>query len=96
MGGGIFTQGVSSLSESKSGVQVGVWQDTSLSAPSKSLLKPAPAAWVGLQTGIAWSASTRFPRRSIGLGGMGSRGWHPQCPPGTKSGFLHVYKLPPW
>ena len=38
--------------------------------------------WPGLACRPAsQSASTRFPRRSIGWGGKGSRGWHPHAPP---------------
>ena len=77
MGGEIFTQGVSSLSES--GLKLG----SGRIPPCACLLR---ACWnLCLQPGLAcrlasWRASTRFPRRSIGLGSKGSRGWH-SCAP---------------
>ena len=80
MGGGIFTWGVSSSSESESGLKLG----SGRIPPCVHLLR---ACWnLHLQPGLAcrlalWSASTKCPRRSIGLGGRGSRGWHPHAPP---------------
>ena len=80
MGGGIFTQGISSSSESKSGLRLGSGR-----IPPCACLCRAHwnlHLWPGLACRLtSWSASTRFPRRSIGSGGKGSRGWHPHAPP---------------
>ena len=50
MGGGIFTRGVSSSSESWFKSESG--RDTSWCVPSQGLLEPMSAARVGLQAGI--------------------------------------------
>ena len=80
MGGGIFTRGVSSSSESESGLKLG----SGKIPPCVCLLRACwnLCLWPGLACRLpSWSASTRFPRRSIGPGGKGSRGWHPCAPP---------------
>ena len=80
MGGGIFTRGVSSSSESKSGFMLG----SGRIPPCAHLLRTCwnLYLWSGLAYRLAsQSASTIFPRRSTGLGGKGSRGWHPCAPP---------------
>ena len=78
MGEGIFTWGV--LSSSESGLKLG----SGRIPPCVHLLRACwnLCLWPVLACRLAsWSASTRFPRRSIGSGGRGSRGWHPHAPP---------------
>ena len=79
MGGGIFTQGVSSSSES--GLKLGSGRIPPCACLLRALLEPAVCGQGWLAGWHHWSASTRFPRRSIGSGGKGSRGWCPCAPP---------------